>query len=444
MNNLEVAGNNNVVIQGVNGGNINVTVNGIDEKISNNLASFLALFEKSNLKSFLADDRVYDFNAIDQSNFAYILGRAGKNKMLPIGLKNDLLKVEEDDWIERLRRALDAHTVPTGETANSIFTHFGWLIEAYLLKFKAIEDEGPPLRRLSFLAEAYQSSLRFLCFVQLSQLLQRGLKVKHPVISDFIRHDKEQMLSFDYCNLLIVATGFLKDKEVESFMPEIDEFVHELSDAGSDLYATNLFLENVRNSILKKSFNQQDDLHAIIDEYLTALVEWLSKLTFISEYKMVSIKEINLDYRLGTVPLFRHVFGELNSMYEESRDMKVPIVGAYTFNQSILLLKGKNIAQSLELIDKEGTYISLSPLVIDQSIYAGDQKQTPEIYFFSGFDDSRKTYTYSQYRNELPISDAEVNTNKYLDIGKSSKPAALYTLFKCLNDLLEPFKFPDQ
>lgn len=447
INTLSVTGNNNVVIQGVTAENITVNVNGNTEEIRNELGAMRAILEKLNLKSFQADDKVYDINGIDSSNFAYVLGRAGKKKILPVGLKNNLLSEEGDYWIESLRQVLDEESVQTGETADTIFTHFGWLIEAYLLKFVSIQDEGPTLRRLSFLAEAYQSSLRFLCFVQLSQLLQLELKVQHPVINDFIRHDKDRMLSFDYSNLLIVTTGLLKDNG--PFMPEINKFVKELSDARSDLYSTNLFLEDVRNKILGKSFNENENFQGLIDEYLTAMVEWLSKLTFLSRYKMVSIKEISLEYRLGTDVRFGHVFGELNGVYEEAevsegRNTRISIKGAYTFNQSILLLKGQNIAQSLAGIGEKGTYISLSPLVIDQSIYAGDPKQTPEIYFFNGFDEAKRLYNYSRYRNELPISDAEISTNKYLEVRKINKQPALNTLYKCLDDLLEPFKSQDQ
>ncbi len=42
-------------------------------------------------------------------------------------------------------------------------------------------------------------------------------------------------------------------------------------------------------------------LRSLLDEYLTALVYWLRKISFLAKYRLVSVKEINLNYRLGTV-----------------------------------------------------------------------------------------------------------------------------------------------
>jgi len=447
INIAKVQGDNNIVIQGVTDSMITVNVNGKTEEILNELGAMRAMLEKLNIKSFQADDKQYDINGIDKSNFAFVLGKAGKNKALPASLKNNLLTEEGNYWIDGLRIVLDDMSVQTGETADTIFTHFGWLIEAYLLKFLSIQDEGQPLRRLSFLAEAYQSSLRFLCFVQLSQVLHLEIKTQHPAIDEFIHLDISNLAAFDYSNLLIVCTGLLQ--EAELFMPEINQFVQELSNTKSDLYRTHLFLENIRNKVVNGMIKDDIEVPGVIDEYLTALVEWLSNLTFISQYKMVSIKDINLEYRLGTVVRFEHVYGELNGVYEggqrsEVRNTRISIKGLYTFNQSILLLKGQNVAQSLANIGDRNSYISLSPLVIDMSVYAGDPKQTPEIFFYSGLDINKRQYNFSHYRNELPFDGNEITTNKFIEVKKINSKAALNTLFKCLDDLLEPFKSKDK
>lgn len=447
INTAEVLGNNNIVIQGVTDSKITINVNGRSEEMENKIDAMYAMFQKLGVNSFQADNKVYDVNGITDANFAFVMGRARQDKGLPGVLKNNPLSEEDDFWIKSLQQALDDMSVETDERPETIFNYFGWLVEAYLLKFLAIQEEGPPLRKLSFLTEAYQSSLRFLCFVQLSQIFQLSNKPQHPAINEFIRLRKEKQVSFDFSNLLIISTDMLEASV--SFMPELKIFVKELSDTKSDLYSTNLFLEDIRDKVINKTIPGDTQLSTLIDEYLTALVEWLSKLAFISQYKMVSIKDIKLDYRLGTDLKFQHTYGELNGVFGatpgvEIKSASISIKGVYTFNQSVLLLKGQNIATSLTKIGEKDSYISLSPLIIDQSVYTEDLKQTPEIYFYTGLDVSNKLYNYSHFRNELPIGDSEITTNKDIPVRKVNKQAALNTLYKCLDDLLEPFKSNDK
>jgi len=451
INTANVLGNNNIVIQGVTDSVITVNVNGKTEEIMNELGAMRAVLEKLSMKSFQADGKEYDMNGIDKSNFAFVMGRAGQNKNLPDELKDNLLS-EDSKWFLSLQLELKKKKVTYGETPNTIFPHFGWLIEAYLQKFVTLTYLGPTIRRLSFLAEAYQSSLRFLCFVQLSQVLQLEKKPQHAAINQFIKLEKAELALFDYSNLLLVTTDLLQG--TEPFMPEIKEFVEELSDTHSDLYSINLFLENNRNKVVNKMIDEDDQLPTLINEYLTALVSWLKKLTFISQYKMVSIRDIKLEYRMGSVVQFEHVYGELNGVYKEgvsvdedaSKETSISIEGVYTFNQSILLMKGKNVEMSMENIRERDSYISLSPLIIDLSVYSEIPKQTPEIFFYTGQDASKKQYNYANYRNELlPINDNGRDVNKELNVRSSNiNQPSLDTLHTDLDDLLKPFKSKDK
>ncbi len=63
---------------------------------------------------------------------------------------------------------------------------------------------------------------------------------------------------------------------------------------------------------------EDEKLPGLLDEYLTALVYWLRNISFLANYRLVSIKEINLNYRLGTAKNFVHLYGELHSMYNEA------------------------------------------------------------------------------------------------------------------------------
>lgn len=467
INTASVAGSNNVVIQGVTDSKITIINNGVSEEYKNDLSEIKNLLKTLALTTIQVDGRDINIDNVNDSNFGFLMGRVSKSKALPDELKENLI-TDSNKWMISLQLALKSKGISIKSSNNkidggSIFQHFGWLIEAYLYKINSPAGQKPTLRRLSFLAEAYQASLRFLCFVQLSQVLQLKKKpdTPPPAINEFIKLDKSQLTTYDYSNLLLITTDLLKGSE--PFMTEIGEFVEELSDTGSDLYSTNLFLESNRYKLINKEIKEDEQLPELLDEYLTALVYWLRKLTFISQYKMVSIMDIKLEYRLGEIVHFEHVYGELNGAFGENSgdddtldnadadtmtasdtDVRTTksIEGVYTFNQSILLLKDKNVDSGLDNIGDPDSYLSLSPLIIDQSVYSTKPKQTPEIYFYAGMDPMKRQYNYNYFRNELLVYENElVKSNKELNVKEiNSNEPVLDPLYTQLDVLLKPFK----
>ncbi|HET9280194.1 MAG TPA: hypothetical protein VFN95_18490, partial [Flavitalea sp.] len=332
-----------------------------------------------------------------------------------------------------------------GDKPFAIFQHFGWLIEAFLQKIETPSGQGQTIRRLSFLAEAYQSTLRYLCYIQLSQIMQLENKPKDASVLEFIGLQPDKQISFDYLNLLLITTDILRDSDC--FMPEINSFVDELSDIKSDLYGTAIFLDSHRLKLISKSIPEDDKLPPLLDEYLTALIFWLRKLCFVAKYRLVSIKDINLNYRMGSPKSFVHVYGELHGMYndamssDEDYNAKA-IEGVFTYNQSILLFKGSNVASCLDNISDQKTYLSLSPLIIDQSVFADKMTQTPEIFYYIGQQQTPKQYSFAQYKNELPVNDMEkLSSNRELKVKEqNNQQPKLDELFEQLNQVFAPFK----
>ena len=171
---------------------------------------------------------------------------------------------------------------------------------------------------------------------------------------------------------------------------------------------------------------------------------WLRKISFLSKYRLVSIKDINLKYRLGTPKNFVHLYGELHGVYNEAflneADYgEIAIEDLYTFNQSVLLFNGNNIETCLDRIGEEGAYLSLSPLIIDQSVFSEKNTQTPEIYYFIGYD-SRK-YKFAQFKNELPFkSNKKITSNKYLEVKSTNiNEPMLDELFEQMEQIFKPY-----
>ncbi|MEP7111356.1 MAG: hypothetical protein ABI760_25395 [Ferruginibacter sp.] len=436
-------GSNNIVIQGVTDSAITVNVNGHSQEISNKLDALMALLEKQGAQTFQSDDRIYNADTINKANFAFLLGRAGQDKTLPEELAQNLVG-DGNNWTQSLRQELVKQGLSVGNQPWNIFQNYGWLVETFLQKMGTAAGQEKNLRRLSFMAEAYQGSLRYLCYIQMAQVLQLENKPKPGIVSDFIQMEGSGYLSFDYSSLLLTTTDILGEN---GFMQEINKFADELTDTESALYGTALYLEDQRRKLMANTIAEDDKLPGLLDEYLTALVYWLRKLTFLAKYRLVSIKEINLNYRLGTAKNFVHLYGELHGIYSEGGTSdedynSKSIEGSFTYNKSILLFKGNDVASCMDKIQDQTSYLSLSPLVIDQSVYAGKPTQTPEIFYYSGYEKPKRRYGFAQYKNELAYGGkGDIVSNKMLGVlTQNNNQPRLDELFEQLEEVFKPLK----
>jgi hypothetical protein len=431
----------NIVIQGVTEKSITVTVDGKTQEIEKKLDALQAFLEQMAAKSVQSANNIYNIGSITNANFGFLMGQAGHDKSLPSELAQNLVG-EGNTWTQSLRQELVKQGVSVGNQPMNIFQNYGWLVETFLQKMGTTAGQEKNLRRLSFMAEAYQGSLRYLCYIQMAQVLQLETKPKINIVSDFIQMEAKQYLNFDYTSLLLITTDSLAQN---GFMQEINKFVEELTDTESALYGTALYLQNQRQNLMANTIAEDDKLPAILDEYLTALVYWLRKLSFLAKYRLVSIKDINLNYSLGTAKNFVHLYGELHGIYSESGSIDEDyntksITGSFTFNKSVLLFKGNDVAGCLDKIQDPNSYLSLSPLVIDQSVYAGKPTQTPEIFYYTGFEKVKRQYNYAQYKNELAFGGkGDIVSNKSLPVlAQNNNQPRLDELFEQLEDV---FKF---
>ena len=433
----------NIVIQNVTDKTITVTVDGKTREIEKKLDALQALMEQVAAKSIQTAGNIYNIGSITNANFGFIAEQAGKEKALPAELAENLVG-EGNTWIQSLRQELVKQGISVGNQPWNIFQNYGWLIETFLQKMGTAAGQEKNLRRLSFMAEAWQASLRYLCYIQMAQLLQNENKPKLDIVSDFIQMEGNKYLDFDYTSLLLITTDALAQN---GFMKEINKFTEELTDTESALYGTALYLQNQRQQLMANTITEDDKLPSLLDEYLTALVYWLRKITFLAKYRLVSIKEINLNYRLGTGKNFVHLYGELHGIYSEGNSTdedynSKSIEGSFTFNKSVLLFKGMDVATCMDTIQDQNSYLSLSPLVIDQSVYAGKPTQTPEIFYYTGYEKARKQYNYAQYKNELAFGGkGDIVSNKALKVlAQNNNQPRLDELFEQLEDVFKPLK----
>ncbi len=442
----------NIVIQQVSDKTITVVVDGKAQEIDKRLDVLQALMEQMAAKSVQSANNIYNIGSITNANFGYLVGQAGSDKSLPAELAQNLVG-DGNTWTQSLRQELVKQGIAVGSQPMNIFQNYGWLVQIYLQKMGTAIGQEKTLRRLSFMAEAYQASLRYLCYIQLAQLMQMPARMtrsdgenkpKLGMVSDFIQMEGNKYLDFDYTSLLLITTDELGQN---GFIKEINKFTEELTDTESSLYGTAIYLQNQRQNLMANAIPEDDKIPALLDEYLTALAYWLRKLAFLAKYRLVSIKDINLNYRLGTTKNFVHLYGELHGIDAEGdstgEDYNAKsIEGSFTFNKSVLLFKGTDIGTCMDNIQNQSSYLCLSPLVIDQSVYAGKPTQTPEIFYYTGYEKTKRQYNYAQYKNELSFGGkGDIVSNKSMGVlAQNNNQPRLDELFEQLEDVFNPLK----
>ena len=81
---------------------------------------------------------------------------------LPLELAENLI-TDKNQWVKSLSQELVSQGVSVGNRPMDVFQHFGWMIEVFLQKMGTSAGQERSLRGLSFMAEAFQNSLRYLC-----------------------------------------------------------------------------------------------------------------------------------------------------------------------------------------------------------------------------------------------------------------------------------------
>ena len=375
-----ILGDKNIIVEGVSDSTITINVNGDTREIQKELDELKALLMQNQAKSFLAAGKQFDIHALNENNFDFVVQQSQQDKSLPEDLEDQLI-TDRNRWIQSLQQELKTkQRIAVSNNPQDVIKHFGWLIETYLTKMLSGPGRQQSLYAFSFMTEAWNSSLRYLCYIQMAQILkdqnldpdrkvQKDIK---SILTPFLRlagkketGELPREVRFDYLGLLTS----LNTHSVAPFVPQMEKFMKRLLDTESTLYATSLFLEAQRNRLIQGEVKAVE-LESLMPRYLTGLTYWLRNISFLAHYRMVSIKDINLSYRLGTGQSFDHLFGELHGIYSgasSEENIKSVIVDEhFTYNHSILLMDGKDVDTCMQKIHDPDSYLSLSPLLIDQ------------------------------------------------------------------------------
>ena len=399
---------------------------------------FESYLKKNQMKTFQYGDKIINIGHINEAYFNMLMDKGGGE----VKLKRDEiieLSIEDEYWINHIKNALQRHHgVTVSDDPFLIFSHYGWLVEDFLRKMITKVGKQNNLRGFSFMVEVFQSSLRYLCYIQISQLLAKKIGLNNPAVVDFFSMKDDDHIYFDYLNLLLVTSEIIQTEN--NFVEEINTLVEDIKDRDEPISEAIFFMEAQRAKLLANKIPEDGQINDIMDAYNKALTYWLMELSFLGQYKLVSIKEIELKYKQGQEEQFIHHFGVLHGRYLEEvnkgsidKYSQLQIKKHFTFNKSILLFNQKSNQGILSNLDHPDRYLSLSPVVIDLSVYSDKAKQTPEIFYYSG--KKNKRFNYAKYNNELITNDKENSRKNHFQI--VSKTNNGYTLLNDLHDELK-------
>jgi len=301
--------------------------------------------------------------------------------------------------------------------ADLIIKNFPWPVGVELRRLFSGSMRQLDRMRLDQIFKTIERSMQFLSFIMLSQASKMSEERKLVIPEGFSIEFRNRFLVLSLGNFswMIRSIGnMFQSQKVEWFMPEMS------SSFDDKFYSALDFWVPERNEIGHYQINlTQEEIERRCVEYEEKLTFILQRISFLSKYKLVSVKEINVIKSKMENARFHHVFDLLNS---SDSDFKANEFNETTFtdSHSVLLLK------SIKSIDN---FLNLSPLVIDTSTEVLDSKEK--------FDIKKDIFMYSKFRNDQLMYLGTEVTEK-VDLRSLRNYETLLTEFKQLLTVISP------
>ena len=272
---------------------------------------------------------------------------------------------------------LKEENYPTEEAM--IITSFPWVISVHLFRLFADAESMSVagLPRLKELIQAYISTTRFISYVALAQLwneLKAGrLSLQNELKEFFLLHQSNSE-TYDYMLLLQKTCDYLKDVEVDWFIPEVKD-IAERWVPGSVTFDQYRYVESIRQRLLKEDMPSREVEEGcyLCESVLTDLLTQAANLANFSLLTIRDIRIINPGYIAVTTP-FEHMIGDLHVPFQAYLKHRPRSLEAYINSHSVVLTERSGEARIRR-------YLNLSPLYVDKTAF-GDSKgrNTPMIY----------------------------------------------------------------
>jgi hypothetical protein len=232
------------------------------------------------------------------------------------------------------------------------------------------------VQRLRQLVLTYETVAELFCFAVLSQLW--NAKHDNPAlalgpeqlasIDRFVSLVPDDQRTFDYVALIEVVAGVFREHTIAPFIDEFAGF--EDAQGRENFDRACRFMEEMRAELAGGPIAAEEIISFCVqaEEHLGTV---LSYLAFLVRYRLATIKKIDIIKSRHKPPEYRHnqvVLDRVTAGIMDSEEVHL----AFTDSESVVLLKN---------VDDVANYLSLSPFVIDENAFTGDQNS--KLFFYS-------------------------------------------------------------
>lgn len=321
------------------------------------------------------------------------------NEMMAHGVE----KPRKLDWRVLRTLVIDHFPVPVGEQLRVLFLSSTICVQ-----------------RLHQLVQTYKTTMELLCFTLLSQLWDAQkenpallMPPDHvPPFQCFFALGPDSVTTFDYGPLTAALLRIFQANRITCFMEELNTLEKNFR-AEEEFSQALLFMEE-RKKELRESNVNAENLTRYCVEGERHLGSILKKLAFWVSYQMTTIKTIEVIKPRHKKATFNHHKVTLNRVSQGLAD-EAAEGESFTDNNSVIFLDNNRTV---------GSYLNLSPFIIDENALTGNE--CSKLFFYSHQEEQGgKTcyvYTFSDTRQKgLVISDINYpEIKEQMDVFKES------------------------
>jgi len=281
------------------------------------------------------------------------------------------------------------------ELADLIIRSYPWMIGVELRRLFSGTLRVLNRERLLQIFTTTYRALQFISFVLIIELYERVSEGKTQLEKDFILNLRARFneLTFpDFVWVIKEVGKILDNSKIERFMPEATQ---NLDEEFFKILEFDLPPKNAHGEYQIQS-SQEDTEHDCI-EYQEKLTFILKRLAFVTNYKLVTIKEIKVLKSRHKDPLFQHWIDILYSSDSDFRS-KQEIFDSFSDSNAVLLMKS---------LKRPDDFLNLSPFIIDTRGEIIDSREKfnlkKDIFICEGFANNNIRYTGTEVTEEADL-----------------------------------------
>jgi hypothetical protein len=269
-----------------------------------------------------------------------------------------------------------------------VIRNFPWPIGSQIRLLKLFDK--PDIDRLKHLVSTYILSGKLIHDILISDLWEKCRTFKHTSRIGSLKLSKDAFKTFDY--ITAIPELYKKIKAIsEPYMPEVQSVVDAIEDVNSPMSKAHLFLQSMRSKLDGDLSTIDFNNTCLKTEKALSII--LRHLTFLSKYKMLTVRNVGVEkqrfapvsYDLEMGPLNATQGTGLNLYQDDSYRRKTN----YTDSQSVVLVSNES---------KLNQSLNLSPLIIDKNTFVKVKKGVSSTsdklahIFLSGWVENERIY----------------------------------------------------